>query len=53
MDVVKTDNADEPNRGNTKDEAPELDPSTASLLMFGGDETEHDLAEHPDAEELL
>ena len=35
-----------------RDEALGLDPSTASLLMFGGDETEHDLAEHPDAEEL-
>jgi hypothetical protein len=35
-----------------KSEAIELDASNATLLMFGGDETEHELAEHLDAEEL-
>jgi hypothetical protein len=48
VDVVKNDNTDEP---QDRDEAPELDPSTSSLLMFGGDEAEHYLPEHPDAEE--
>jgi hypothetical protein len=53
VDVVKSDNADGPERDDSRDEAPKLDPKTVSLLMFGGDETEHDLAEHPDAEEVL
>jgi hypothetical protein len=52
VDVVITDNTDGFGQDHPRNEVSGLDPSTAALLMFGGYEAEHDLAEHPDAEEL-
>jgi hypothetical protein len=52
VDVVNDDNTCDPLQVEAEERAEELDPSAASLLMFGGGEAEHDLATHPDAESL-